>query len=128
MGICSSCLGRLASQPEVTLLGDRSMTIMLIILPCSQDPETSRLLYDDPYRSQYGSHVQNVQRPVYQPDPESVKRERDALESVCHAMSESVDPTQASSTDANVGRISNLIDVFTIQPQTVGQGEGLWEK
>ena len=27
--------------------------------------------------------------------------------------------------DANSGCISNLIDVFTIQPQAVGQGEGL---
>ncbi|MCJ1477744.1 hypothetical protein MMC13_006417 [Lambiella insularis] len=69
------------------------------LLPCTQDPETSRLLSDDPYRSQYGSHSQNRQRPIYQPDPESVKREREALESICHAMSD------------------NVIDVFTIQPQ-----------
>lgn len=59
-------------------------------LPCSQDPETSRLLYDDPYRAQYGSHIQNIQRPIYQPDPESVKREREALDGICHAMSEYV--------------------------------------
>ncbi|MCJ1245248.1 hypothetical protein MMC30_002451 [Trapelia coarctata] len=63
------------------------------------DPETSRLLYDDPYRAQYGSNIQSIQRPVYQPDPESVKREREALDGICHAMSD------------------NLIDVFTIQPQ-----------
>ena len=51
-----------------------------------QDPETSRLLSDDPYRSQYGSHIQS-QRVVQQPDPESLRREREALDSICHAMS-----------------------------------------
>jgi len=83
MGAVSSCLGGRKTEPE--------------------DPETSRLLSDDPYRAQYGSHIQNIQRPVYQPDPESVKREREALENICHAMSD------------------NVIDVFTIQPQTSSQ-------
>ncbi|MCJ1316278.1 hypothetical protein MMC15_001599 [Xylographa vitiligo] len=89
MGVVSSCLGGRNTEPE--------------------DAETSRLLSDDPYRAQYGSHIQNIQRPVYQPDPESVKREREALENICHAMSDSV------------------IDVFTIQPQTSYQNHSLSE-
>ncbi|MCJ1380112.1 hypothetical protein MMC17_003215 [Xylographa soralifera] len=89
MGAVSSCLGGRKTEPE--------------------DAETSRLLSDDPYRAQYGSHIQNIQRPVYQPDPESVKREREALENICHAMSD------------------NVIDVFTIQPQTSHQNHSLPE-
>ncbi len=54
----------------------------------AKNPETSGLLSDDPYRNHYGSNAQNVQRPVYQPDPESLRREREALEGICHAMSE----------------------------------------
>lgn len=57
-------------------------------LPCAQNPETSRLLYDEPYRSQYGSNIQNTQRLAYQPDSESLRREREALERICHFMSE----------------------------------------
>lgn len=58
--------------------------------PCSlsQNPETSRLLYDDPYRTQYGTNGQANQRQSYQPDPETQRREREALEGLCHAMSE----------------------------------------
>lgn len=59
----------------------------VLTLPC-KNPETSGLLSDTPYRNQYGSNAQNVQRPVYQPDPESLRREREALEGICHAMSE----------------------------------------
>lgn len=85
MGACASCLG----------FGQQSSQ--------RENGETSRLLYDDPYRSQYGSHVQPSQRLTYQPDPESVKREREALESICHAMSD------------------NVIDVFPDQPQATIQ-------
>ncbi|MCJ1282418.1 hypothetical protein MMC26_001741 [Xylographa opegraphella] len=89
MGAVSSCLGGRKTEPE--------------------DAETSRLLSDDPYRAQYGSHIQNIQRLVYQPNPESVKREREALENICHAMSD------------------NVIDVFTIQPQTSYQNQSFSE-
>lgn len=59
-------------------------------LPCAllQSPETTRLLYDDPYRSQYGTNGQTPQRQSYQPDPETQRREREALEGICHSMSE----------------------------------------
>ena len=55
----------------------------------AQNPETSRLLFDDPYRSQYGATGQTQHRAQYhQPDPESLRREREALEGICHDMSE----------------------------------------
>jgi len=64
----------------------------LTSLPCTQNAETSRLLYDDPYRSQYGTNVQQQrqqqQRSVCQPDPEALRREREAMERICHAMTE----------------------------------------
>lgn len=92
MGSCSSCLssclGWRNSQLEVLYPDLAAGKLHTNLLPCSQHPETSRLLYDDPYRAQYGSHIQNMQRPVYQPDPEPVKREREALDGICHAMSE----------------------------------------
>lgn len=53
-----------------------------------QSPETTRLLYDDPYRSQYSTNGQTPQRQYYQPDPETQRREREALEGICHSMSE----------------------------------------
>lgn len=56
-----------------------------------QNPETSRLIDDDPYRSQYGSNNRHPQRAAYQPDPESLRREREALEGICHSMSEYVE-------------------------------------
>ncbi|KAL8951327.1 MAG: hypothetical protein Q9222_002692 [Ikaeria aurantiellina] len=68
MGICSSCLG----------LGRRDR----------QDPETSRLLSDDPYRQTYGSRTQTPRRPATEPDSEDVRREREALENIAHGMSE----------------------------------------
>jgi len=55
------------------------------------------LLYNDPYRSQYGTNVQQQrqqqqrqqqQRSVCQPDPEALRREREAMERICHAMTE----------------------------------------
>ena len=57
--------------------------------PCAlQNPETARLLYDDPYRSYYGANLQSAQRSAYQPDPEAQRREREELEAMCHALSE----------------------------------------
>ncbi|KAI4133541.1 MAG: hypothetical protein LQ347_002133 [Umbilicaria vellea] len=85
MGICASCLGLRRRGAE------------------TENAETSRLLYDDAYQRHYGSHLHNGQRTAYQPDPEHLKREREALEGICHAMSE------------------NVIDVFTILPQTDGR-------
>ncbi|KAL8723479.1 MAG: hypothetical protein Q9225_000212 [Loekoesia sp. 1 TL-2023] len=69
MGICSSCLG-----------GRRKRHV--------EDPETSRLLSDDPYRSNYGSRTQNARRPADEADAEHARREREVLESIAHGMSE----------------------------------------
>ncbi|KAL8675097.1 MAG: hypothetical protein Q9168_000468 [Polycauliona sp. 1 TL-2023] len=79
MGICSSCLGR----------GRRDQL---------KDPEASRLLSDDPFRS-YGSRAPFARRPLDEPDPEYVRRERAALETIAHGMSEDV------------------VDIFTILPE-----------
>ena len=57
--------------------------------PYLQRQETSRLLYDEPFRSRYGA-VRQHPRAVNQPDPELLRREREALEEICHAMSELV--------------------------------------
>ncbi|KAL6714416.1 hypothetical protein ACLMJK_007839 [Lecanora helva] len=81
MGNCSSCLGRRKGS----------------------NTETSRLLPDDPYRSQYGTSGQHPQRRARQPDPEAQRREREALESICHSMSDEV------------------VDVFSVLP-TPGNG------
>ncbi|KAI4285265.1 MAG: hypothetical protein L6R38_000802 [Xanthoria sp. 2 TBL-2021] len=80
MGICSSCLGR----------GRRDQL---------EDPETSRLLSDDPFRN-YGSRAQPTRRPLDDPDPENVRQEREALETIAHGMSEDV------------------VDIFTILPDS----------
>ncbi|PGG95817.1 hypothetical protein AJ79_09854 [Helicocarpus griseus UAMH5409] len=66
MGICASCLGR----------GRRE----------SHDSESSRLLDDEIYQS-YGG-VGSGQRQG--PDPEYLKREREALEAICQRTSDSV--------------------------------------
>ncbi|KAJ5168578.1 uncharacterized protein N7482_004172 [Penicillium canariense] len=79
MGICASCLG-----------GNRHK---------SPEPESSRLLDEDPYQTNdgYGSltHTQTLN----QPDPEYVRREREALEAICQRTSDSV------------------IDIWSLQPQ-----------
>ncbi|KLJ12625.1 hypothetical protein EMPG_12355 [Blastomyces silverae] len=69
MGICASCVGR----------GGRD----------SHDSESSRLLDDDLYQSGYGyGAVGSAHRQG--PDPESLKREREALEAICQRTSDSV--------------------------------------
>ena len=56
-------------------------------LPYSQDPETTRLLHDDPYHYQYGSQLHNGQRVDQQIDSELLRQERKALDGICHKMS-----------------------------------------
>lgn len=90
MGACSSCLGFGRRR-------DRGV----------ENPETSRLLYDDPYRSQYGTTGQIQHRTHYQPDPESIRRETEALEGICHDMSDDV------------------LDVFTSLPQSTHTNSNL---
>ena len=56
--------------------------------PTTQNPETSRLLYDDPYRAHYGTNSSNVQRVIQQqPDPEILRQEREEMDRICHQMS-----------------------------------------
>ncbi|KAI4211189.1 MAG: hypothetical protein LQ351_005987 [Letrouitia transgressa] len=92
MGICSSCLG----------LGRRRTS--------AEDPEITRLLSSDPYRLRYGSSIQPPPRPAFQPDPEHVRRENEALESIAHGMSEDV------------------VDIFTVLPEGSGEGRRIREE
>lgn len=79
MGACSSCLGQRRRDYN--------------------DFESSRLLDDDLYQSNYGYGALNHANQVQHPDPESIKREREALEAICQRTSESV------------------IDIWSMQPQ-----------
>ncbi|KAJ5173331.1 hypothetical protein N7492_005924 [Penicillium capsulatum] len=79
MGVCSSCLG-----------GNRRE---------SPEPESSRLLDDDPYQAGYGYGALNHAQHVNQPDPEYVRREREALDAICQRTSDCV------------------IDIWSLQPQ-----------
>ncbi|KAL9019436.1 MAG: hypothetical protein Q9185_003328 [Variospora sp. 1 TL-2023] len=56
MGICSSCLGDGRKQHK--------------------DPETSRLLSDDPYRATYGSRSQNPRRSAEEAEADDARRLR----------------------------------------------------
>lgn len=79
MGVCASCLG-----------GNRHE---------SPEPESSRLLEDDPYQAGYGYGALNQAQQANQPDPEYVRREREALDAICQRTSDSV------------------IDIWSLQPQ-----------
>ncbi|KXG48080.1 uncharacterized protein PGRI_019500 [Penicillium griseofulvum] len=79
MGICASCLG-----------GNRHE---------SPEPESARLLEEDPYQAGYGYGALNHAHQASQPDSEYVRREREALESICQRTSDSV------------------IDIWSLQPQ-----------
>lgn len=107
MGVCSSCLGgNRHESPEVS-----SETVFTIImfnahyLGLMRDawdgyrqrqfsnifiskPESSRLLEEDPYQAGYGYGALNHAQQASQPDPEYVRREREALESICQRTSE----------------------------------------
>ncbi|KAJ5596353.1 hypothetical protein N7450_002811 [Penicillium hetheringtonii] len=79
MGVCASCLGGARHE--------------------SPEPESSRLLDDDPYQAGYGYGALNQAQQANQPDPEYVRREREALDAICQRTSDSV------------------IDIWSLQPQ-----------
>ena len=94
MGACSSCLGfgrQARGDVEVCTLQTSQPPFLLTFAPLRvQNPETSRLLHDDPYRSQYGTD-QSRRRAQDEPDPtEMTPQEREAQQRICHAMSEYV--------------------------------------
>ncbi|KAI9712736.1 MAG: hypothetical protein M1820_001358 [Bogoriella megaspora] len=67
----------------------------------TQPSETSGLLYEDPYTPQYGATAQQPNIP--QPDPEELRREREALESLCTQTSEQlIDVAQRTQMDEGV--------------------------
>lgn len=92
MGICSSCLGGGRRKPHEACFISApldSFGLLTGSLRGHQDPETSRLLSDDPYRSNYGSRTPNIRRTAEEADAElDRQRERAALESIAHGMSE----------------------------------------
>lgn len=51
-------------------------------------PESSRLLDEDPYQNGYGYGALNQAQQPNQPDPEYVRREREALDAICQRASE----------------------------------------
>lgn len=51
-------------------------------------PESTRLLEEDPYQAGYGYGALNQVQQASQPDSEYVRREREALESICQRTSE----------------------------------------
>ncbi|KAJ5460521.1 uncharacterized protein N7458_002073 [Penicillium daleae] len=61
-------------------------------------PESSRLLDEDPYQAGYNYGSLHTQQ-ANQPDPEYVRREREALDAICQRTSDSV------------------IDIWSLQPQ-----------
>ncbi|KAL9087750.1 MAG: hypothetical protein Q9165_006517 [Trypethelium subeluteriae] len=75
----------------------------------AQPSETSRLLYEDPYQPHYGAV--NPHPNVPQPDPEELRRERDALERLCAQTSEYAITFRLSYYEANPFVRSKLIDV-----------------
>ncbi|KAF2760442.1 hypothetical protein EJ05DRAFT_474315 [Pseudovirgaria hyperparasitica] len=64
MGICASCLG--LNRHEST-----------------SDPSDTSQLLNDHYQPGYGSINHNPQLNGHQPDPEEIRRQRDALERIC---------------------------------------------
>lgn len=113
MGICYSCLGlrrrdshdvsnRIStntgvsyspvhSARPVTLRGcfsqNSCLPVYLYANLRNNKAESARLLDDDLYQSGYGYGALNQAR-QNQPDPEDLKREREALEAICQRTSE----------------------------------------
>ncbi|CAI7645147.1 unnamed protein product [Penicillium glandicola] len=120
MGICASCLGgNRHESPEVSPESGASFTVTMFsahYLGLMRDawdayrrtqlsnisfikPESTRLLDEDPYQAGYGYGALNHAHQASQPDSEYVRREREALESICQRTSDSV------------------IDIWSLQPQ-----------
>ncbi|CAI6331931.1 unnamed protein product [Periconia digitata] len=83
MGICSSCLGleRRSSDTEVTKIRTDDTGTVVLTHPL-QNADSSHLLAD-PYQPQYGSINGPNSHHTPQPDPEEIRRQRDALERIC---------------------------------------------
>ncbi|KAF2117196.1 late endosomal/lysosomal adaptor and MAPK and MTOR activator-domain-containing protein [Lophiotrema nucula] len=81
MGVCSSCLG----------LGRR---------PSDSERSDSSHLLGDAYQHNYGSINPGGAHGGPQPDPEEIRRQRDALERICaQASDQLIDVSQATHTD-----------------------------
>jgi len=85
MGICSSCLG----------IDRRDGS--------SDEDEGSRLLFDDPHSTQYGTFGDQTPS-VIQEDPQEVQRETETLQKIVALTS------------------SHLVDIFAMVPQTSTRG------
>jgi len=85
MGICSSCLGRDRRDGS------------------SEEDEGSRLLFDDPHATQYGTFGDQTAGVVPE-DPQDVQRETEALQKIVALTS------------------SHLVDIFAMAPQNSQRG------
>ncbi|EAS35833.3 uncharacterized protein CIMG_01187 [Coccidioides immitis RS] len=114
MGICASCLGLARRE--------------------SHDSEASRLLDDDVYQPGYSYGTVQAQR--HGPDPEDLKREREALEAICQRTSDSVidiwavqsqplvPPAQSSTaTTASSSRLPSNDRANVVSPTLLSKGE-----
>ncbi|KAF2205392.1 hypothetical protein GQ43DRAFT_362490 [Delitschia confertaspora ATCC 74209] len=91
MGICASCLS----------LGRRS-----------SDSDVSQHLLSDPYH-QYGSINASAPHGILQPDPEEIRRQRDALERICAQTSDKlIDVSQSAYTDEGSKMTSEFPRLF----------------
>lgn len=89
MGACASCLGlgRRPSDSEVSTALAWLSCRLLTQSPPLQRSDSSHLLAD-PYQPHYGSINPPGSHSVPQPDPEEIRRQRDALERICAQTSE----------------------------------------
>ena len=85
MGICASCLGlSRSSNAEVSIqIVSKERNL---IMP-GKESDSSQLLGDS-YLPQYGGVASGEGLVGPEPDPEDIKRERDALERLCTQTSE----------------------------------------
>lgn len=103
MGVCASCLGgNRHESPEVSPVVGCCRSVPCASRSCAGlgrisrtpyltpllQPESSRLLDDDPYQAGYGYGALNHAQNPNQPDPEYVRREREALDAICQRTSE----------------------------------------
>ncbi len=104
MGICASCLGLNRGprsdvswhDPDVFPSGN-CVICEADIFPPLKPSESSQLLVD-PYQPHYGAINPNGGYLAPQPDPEDIKREREALERLCAKTSEYVQSAPSSLT------------------------------
>lgn len=99
MGICASCLGlnrrdnhdvskTQDPRPSFHSTSNEQTNNRVDRSNVNLQSESSRLLDDDLYQSGYGYGALSQANQLNQPDPEYLKREREALDAICQRTSE----------------------------------------